>query len=132
MPLEVRFTLGDVVRKLREKQQLTLRELAARADVNFTAVGRLENEPHRSEQRTIERVAAALGTSTLELFAAANVVALDSEQHELLSLFRQLDPKRREILLEVARREYAAWSRLDREQGSAEATDPPTKANGTT
>jgi transcriptional regulator with XRE-family HTH domain len=131
MPIEVRFTLGDVVRKLREQQHLTLRQLAAKADVNFTAIGRLENEPHRSEQRTIERVAAALGTTTLELFAAANVVRLNSEQQELLDVFATLDARRRQILLTVARREHEAWSRADRERDRVVKPDRPGKASGT-
>lgn len=130
MGLALHFSLGDVVRKLREQRQLTLRELAARAQVNYTALGRLENEPDKSERRTIDRVAAALGTTTAELLAA-RVVTVSSDEQELLTAFQSLDARRRQVLLEVARREHAAWSRTDREQGHIAAPDPQAKANGT-
>lgn len=130
MALSVQFGLGDVVRKLREARQLTLRELAAQAGVNYSAAGRLENDPDKSERRTIERIAGALGTTPLELLAASRVITVSSDEQELLHAYRALDPRRRDILLEVARREYAAWSRLDREQGREAITLRPTKARG--
>lgn len=131
MGLALHFSLGDVVRKLREQRQLTLRELAARAQVNYTALGRLENEPDKSERRTIDRVAAALGTTTAELLAA-RVVTVSSDEQELLTAFQSMDARRRQLLLEVARREFAAWSQTDREQDRAATTDPLAKANGST
>lgn len=133
MPLPtITFGLGDVVRKVREQRQLTLRALAALAGVNYSAAGRLENDPDKSERRTIERVAAALGTTPLELMTASRIMTVSAEEQELVSAYRALDQRRQEILLEVARREFAAWSRLDREQGREEAASRPEKANGST
>lgn len=126
----VNFGLGDVVRKLREQRRLTLRALASQAGVNYSAAGRLENDPDKSERRTIERIAAALGTTPIALLEAARVVTVSAEEEELLIAYRALDPRRREILLEVARREYAAWSRLDRAQGQEPTANQPAKANG--
>lgn len=121
-----------MVRKVREQRQLTLRALAALAGVNYSAAGRLENDPDKSERRTIERVAAALGTTPLELMTASRIMTVSAEEQELVSAYRALDQRRQEILLEVARREFAAWSRLDREQGREEAASRPEKANGST
>lgn len=61
------FHVGDVVRKRRQKAGWSLGELAKRAHVNKGTLSALERGNANYRRETIERVAAALGTSPYEL-----------------------------------------------------------------
>lgn len=53
------WSIGDVVRKERESRRLTQKQLAVKADVDRTALGRLENGGN-FEQQTLAKLAKAL------------------------------------------------------------------------
>ena len=105
----VRFTLGDVVRKLRTSRGLTIRELAAKAKVDYTSAWRLEKDSDRSERRTIERIAAALKTTEAELY----------EWRDWLTMLDGLEASRRETVLEMARREREAQGAANQARSAA-------------
>jgi transcriptional regulator with XRE-family HTH domain len=107
----VRFTLGDVVRKLRSARGLTLRALAEKARVDYTSAWRLENDSDRSERRTIERIAIALKTNEAELYA----------WRDWLTMLDDLNASRRESVLLFARRERDAQEAEDQERTAATA-----------
>ena len=63
------FHMGDVVRKLRERQGLTQQELGDKSGTSVSAVKTLENQPHRSSRQTIAAIAGALGLREVDLIA---------------------------------------------------------------
>ena len=50
-------TFGDTVRKLREKKNLTLREVAEALDIDTSMLGKIEKNSRRPTQRIIEKFA---------------------------------------------------------------------------
>jgi transcriptional regulator with XRE-family HTH domain len=64
------FHLGDVVRKLRRDQGLTLVALSARAGVSKTTLSELERKGQNFERQTLVKIASALGVSEVELYDA--------------------------------------------------------------
>lgn len=54
------FTLGDVVRKLREQKGWDQSELARRAKVNKQTIVRIENNPETAKPKTVAKIADAL------------------------------------------------------------------------
>jgi transcriptional regulator with XRE-family HTH domain len=62
------FHLGDVVRKLRREQGLTLVALSVSAGVSKTTLSELERKGRNFERMTLLKIAAALGVSEVELY----------------------------------------------------------------
>jgi transcriptional regulator with XRE-family HTH domain len=62
------FHIGDVVRKLRREQGLTLIALSACAGVSKTTLSELERKGRNFERLTLAKVASALGVSESDLF----------------------------------------------------------------
>lgn len=94
------WTLGDVIRKLRQAKGWTQEELATRAEINEISVVRLERESERSERTTIERVARALDVSVADLYAFMEEITLlaelsAGERRHLGDYMRRLVEKRR-------------------------------------
>lgn len=80
--LNVIWTLGDVVRKLRSDRGWNQGQLADAAGLHPTAVLNLEKRSDRSERSTIERVARALEVSVADLYAYAEEASLSAELSE--------------------------------------------------
>lgn len=78
----VRWTIGDVVRKLRSDRGWTQREFAAHAGMAVTAANRLEQNSDLSDQRTIQRAAKALGVSISLLYRYAEFTSQFGELNE--------------------------------------------------
>lgn len=118
---EVRFTLGDVVRKLREAKGLTIRQFAKEAGVAVGALSNLENDGSNSEQRTIYRVAKALEVTVADLYAFAEPMALSAEQREWIKLLADLPSDRRDLVMQLAQRqrELARTTALHTEQAAS-------------
>jgi len=62
------FHLGDVVRKLRRDQGLTLVALSVSAGVSKTTLSELERKGRNFERATLVKIAAALGVSEADLY----------------------------------------------------------------
>lgn len=97
--------MGDVVRKLRDRRGWTQADLARAAGVNPGTVGALEKSGSTTDQRTLYRVARALEVSVADLYSYTEPITLSSLQREWLRLLRDLDPERRDLVLQVARRQ---------------------------
>jgi len=68
-------TFGQVLRDLRRARRLTQRDLAATVGIDFTYLSKLENDRDAPPgDDTIRRLAAALGTDSEHLLAAAGKV----------------------------------------------------------
>lgn len=72
------MTFGTKIRELRQAKRLTLRELAARVDVGFTYLSKIENhkleEGHGPSEKLIHKLAAELDASEDELLLLAEKV----------------------------------------------------------
>lgn len=110
-----RWTLGDVVRRLREDRGWTREQLAERAGVHRTALGRLERDSDKSDRKTIENVAIALEVKVSEMLDYVDRLALF---YDLLSLERP----RLTTVEDLIRRQRAAQ---DLTQDAGAAPDPP-------
>jgi transcriptional regulator with XRE-family HTH domain len=81
-PVErVEFTLGDVVRKLRDRLEWSGPELAEKAGVNKETIVNLENNPLSAKQETIAKIAAALGVT--EEFLRAQVPSTSGQERTI-------------------------------------------------
>jgi hypothetical protein len=92
------FTVGDVVKKLRERKSWT--------KVDKTTIVRLENEGN-SKQSTVEAVARALNMSVAALYAPVDVTSpvtpvVDAQEQELLDHFRRMSPTQRRMFVGMA------------------------------
>lgn len=65
------FTIGDVLRKLREDRGLTIEALAAEARVNKGTISAIENNEGNPRIATLRRITGALGSDVSDVFAAA-------------------------------------------------------------
>lgn len=97
--LRVVWTLGDVIRKLRDERGWTQSDLAERAGLDKSAIVRLEKQSDRSERNTIERAARALNVSAADLYALAEEISLsaelsDAERRAVMLFQRRLIEKR--------------------------------------
>ena len=128
--LAIRFTLGDVVRKLRDEKAWSIRDAAKAAGVAVGAWGLLENDSDKSEMRTISRAAKALGTDVPTLMSHADPVFVSAEQRELLTVFSELAPARQQFVLTAARREHEAQTHGESARDAAVSRDQETKAAG--
>lgn len=75
--------LGRTIRTLRKARALTLVQLAARCDLTHSFLSQLERGQVRPSMASLERIAAALGSSPLELMAAAHDAASGRPEPEV-------------------------------------------------
>lgn len=90
----IRWTIGDVVRKLRADRGWTQRQFAEKAGMAVTAANRLEQSSDLSDQRTIRRAADALEVPVSLLYRYAEFTSLfaelnESQQGRVLELMRE-------------------------------------------
>ncbi|MFB6676339.1 helix-turn-helix domain-containing protein [Streptomyces sp. NPDC057684] len=64
--------VGAAVRRRRRAQELTLATVAERSGLSVPFLSQIENERARPSRRSLEKVADALGTTAVELLAAAD------------------------------------------------------------
>ncbi|MGX2998174.1 helix-turn-helix domain-containing protein [Streptomyces sp. JNUCC 64] len=66
------FRVGAAVRRRRRSLELTLAVVAARSGLSVPFLSQVENERARPSRASLEKVADALGTTAVELLAAAD------------------------------------------------------------
>jgi transcriptional regulator with XRE-family HTH domain len=66
------FRVGAAVRRRRRSLELTLAAVAARSGLSVPFLSQVENERARPSRASLEKVADALGTTAVELLAAAD------------------------------------------------------------
>ena len=100
----IQWTIGDVVRKLRDQKGWKQADLAREAGLDVTVVSRLEKRSELSEQRTIYRVAKALGVSVADLHAYAEPVSMTALDRQNWALWKRVErePDKARILLDLA------------------------------
>jgi DNA-binding XRE family transcriptional regulator len=65
--------LGNVIRDLRQKNNLTIGEVAAQAEISPSMLSKIENGQAATSLDSLQRIAAALGVRLSELFKNYNV-----------------------------------------------------------
>lgn len=85
------WTLGDVVRALRERRGWTQQQLADASEIDRTVLIRLENGGE-NKRTTVEKVARGLKVSTADLYNAVPPKITDGLR-ALLAKHEDLDPR---------------------------------------
>lgn len=100
---------GEKIRELRLARNLTLRELAAKLDVNFTYVSKIENQKlsfgEYPSEELIRKIAKALGGDSDELLILADKIPKQikkrvKERPDAFRKIAQLDDETLDKLLE--------------------------------
>lgn len=87
------MTLGKAIGKLRNEKGLTQAQLAAAVGIHRQHLHRLEKGDFQPRQQTLEKIAAALDTTTENLMALATIgipAILTHEEPELSELLGQV------------------------------------------
>lgn len=87
----------------RERQHLGQNELAERAGVAKSTLSRILAEESIPSLDTVQALAKALGYDFLSFLALASGTMADFQDHELASLWADLSPANRALLLTIAR-----------------------------
>lgn len=72
-----KLALGEAVRYIREREELTQEELAFQAGVHPTWISDVETGKRDPRLSSVARLAVALGVTTMELIATAERTELD-------------------------------------------------------
>jgi len=103
------MTLGERIRELRQAKQLTLRDLAAKVDVGFTYISKIENhkleQGHGPSEKLIHKLAAELDADEEELLLLAEKVPEPirkrfSQRPEVFRFIAGMDDDEMDALLE--------------------------------
>lgn len=84
----IETSLGEAVRRLRERQQLSLRTLAERSGFSASFLSQVENGQASPSISSMERIAAALGVTLGQFFQAAEATptaVVRSDQRPVLN-----------------------------------------------
>lgn len=109
----LRWTIGDVVRKLRKERGWSQRQFAKAAGMAASAANRLEKTSDLSDQRTIKRAADALELSVSALYRIA----------EFSNRFAQLTEGQQILVLDVLE-QYERLNDPKNQQQDAESPQP--------
>lgn len=115
----VKWTIGDVVRKVRSERGLTQAALAKMAGIDKTALGRLERSSDKSERRTIDGALRALKMTHGEVYEYL-------DQLEWVDLLLRLGRDRRDRVLALIHEQLGESP--DREQGQGARHERAVKA----
>lgn len=112
-------TLGELVARLRQQAGLSIRGLAATANVDIANISRMERGESIPKPATLQRLAAALNANPADLFAAAGYAdkrGLPSFQPYLRTKYGHLPPEK---LIELT----AYFDRIEAEYGKKNHQD---------
>jgi transcriptional regulator with XRE-family HTH domain len=100
--------LGELIRAQRHQAELTLRELAARANVSNPYLSQIERGLHEPSVRVLKAIAGALNLSAESLLQQAGLLEHDGEEaarppsvEEAVRADPRLSPDQRAALLSV-------------------------------
>jgi transcriptional regulator with XRE-family HTH domain len=96
------FRVGEKIRGLRKERNLTQQELASRIGIQQSDLCRMETGEYRVSLDTLFHILHILGVGITEFFGEAEP-GLEPPEQELLALWRRLDGRAREEVLEFLR-----------------------------
>lgn len=103
------MTFGERIRELRQAKQLTLRDLAAKVDVGFTYLSKIENhkleDGHGPSEKLIHKLATELDGNEEELLLLADKVPDQirkrvCERPDVFRVVAEMDDKEMDRFLE--------------------------------
>jgi len=92
--------IGDRIRRLREKMDLSNRQLAMKAGLSQPVMYRIENGARKADIETIEKICRALGMTLADFFNFDDDT-MTPEYLELVKNARELSPKQLKILNDI-------------------------------
>jgi len=99
-------TLGEVIRRQRELNRLSMRQFAQMAGISNPYLSQIERGLRAPSQRVVDAIARSLETSTDALYAQAGINAEDEAEEApgvraAVEADRALTPRQRRALIEV-------------------------------
>jgi transcriptional regulator with XRE-family HTH domain len=99
-------TLGEVIRRQRELNRLSMRQFAQMAGISNPYLSQIERGLRAPSQRVVDAIARSLETSTDALYAQAGIDAEDEAEEApgvraAIAGDRALTPRQRRALVEV-------------------------------
>ena len=115
------MTIGQNIKRLRERAGMSQSELARAIDVTRSLISQYEADIAAPRMGNVERLAMALGCTKSEIiedvrYATVMLDDLPADEHELLDLFRAMDKRARADLLKIARSLSASKSDMSERQ----------------
>src|SRR5262245_41194299 len=95
------FLVGSKIRELRKARSLTQAELAAKIGVQQSDLCRMETGEYKVSLDTLFRILSIFGMNIAEFFQEST--RSDQEGGELLKLWRKLDSRRRDEVMDFLR-----------------------------
>lgn len=116
--------LGEFIRAQRKQAELSLRELAAKANVSNPYISQIERGLHEPSVRVLTAIARALDMSSDALLARAGLLDQEDGGHRIsteaaIIADEALGPEQRDSLLAVYRNYVAANRARDTREASA-------------
>jgi transcriptional regulator with XRE-family HTH domain len=115
-------TFGHIIRELRDKRNITQKELARLIGVREATLSRYENDKRVYQWENLARIADALDTNTDYLLGRTNISAtieilmafreISREKLYFFETYDQLDARGKSMLLERAKTLYALRRRI--------------------
>ena len=93
------MTVGQNIRRLRERAGMSQSELARRIGKTRSMISQYECDMYAPRMGTVEKLAAALNCKKSEIIDDSPANALSPDETELLDLYRSLDRNGREMAL---------------------------------
>lgn len=105
--MDLETKLGEQIRKLRKRQDLSIEELAFRAEIHHNYLGDIERGRRNPSIRSLEKIAQGLKVGIKELFNFETVIRkpLENEKYKLsqqfFSLIKDKDITNQKLLFNV-------------------------------
>ena len=98
-------SLGEIIRRQRELNRLSMRQFAAMAGISNPYLSQIERGLRAPSERVVEAIARSLETSAEALYEEAGLVAEDASEREAVpSAIRadeSLTPRQRRALIDI-------------------------------
>ena len=98
-------SLGEIIRRQRELNRLSMRQFAAMAGISNPYLSQIERGLRAPSERVVEAIARSLETSAEALYAQAGLVAEDERELEAVPTAirgdESLTPRQRRVLLDI-------------------------------
>ena len=100
-------TLGEVIRRQRELNRLSMRQFAQMAGISNPYLSQIERGLRAPSQRVVDAIARSLETSADALYEQAGLTRVDDDEDEVpgvraaIQADRALTPRQRRALLDV-------------------------------
>lgn len=109
--LNLSKTVGEEIRKLRKKQNLTQEDLAEKTDIDYRSIGSIERGERNITLQTLEKIAKALGVTPQIILSTSKDDEREILIQELLDIFKDKDIKHIKYGIDILKMffKYSQW-----------------------